>query len=114
ISEARIEANGEDYGIRRIVSIVRAIGCISLGPALARFQSNRNHPTAHRSIRRFRHTSGKAPGRRKPTSTRPPALLMDQGRAAMTGTGMQLLGNPPGESRIGEPAQDLVSKGGQS
>jgi len=45
------------------------------------------------------------------------AYVLEQGRVAMTGTGAELLGNPRVKSAylgIGEPAEDLFSKGSQS
>lgn len=45
------------------------------------------------------------------------AYVLEQGRVVMTGTGAELLGNPHVKSAylgIGEPAQDLLSKGSQS
>jgi branched-chain amino acid transport system ATP-binding protein len=44
------------------------------------------------------------------------AYVLEQGRVAMTGTGAELLGNPRIKSAylgIGEPAEDLFSKGSQ-
>jgi branched-chain amino acid transport system ATP-binding protein len=45
------------------------------------------------------------------------AYVLEQGRVAMTGTGAELLGNPRVKSAylgIGEPAEDLFSKGSES
>lgn len=45
------------------------------------------------------------------------AYVLEQGRVAMTGTGAELFGNPLVKSAylgIGEPAEDLFSKGSQS